>query len=126
MRVMSGILVAIFLDGAGGGRLHFWKSHSGPDAADTRGSGSGPAVRRHLHESIIQRVFKAIVWWSGLTKHARLHAPRHSFAKHLLEDAYDIRMVQELSGHSDVAATMLYTYVLNNGSGGVRSPLDAL
>jgi len=44
----------------------------------------------------------------------------------LLESGYDIRTVQELLGHRNVATTMIYTHVLNRGGLGVRSPADTL
>ncbi|MGZ5459946.1 MAG: tyrosine-type recombinase/integrase [Thermoanaerobaculia bacterium] len=48
-------------------------------------------------------------------------------ASHLLDDGYDIRTVQELMGHADVATTMIYTHVLNRpGRRGVLSPADRL
>lgn len=44
----------------------------------------------------------------------------------LLGGGYDIRAVQELLGHRDVATTMIYTHVLNRGGRGVESPADRL
>lgn len=85
---------------------------------------SGKLYRHHLHETVLQRAFRRACVETGITKHASCHTLRHSFATHLLESGYDIRTIQELLGHRDVATTMIYTHVLNRGPFGVRSPLD--
>ena len=85
---------------------------------------SGVVRRHHVDESGLQKAVKRAAQLAGISKRVTCHTFRHSFATHLLEDGYDIRTVQELLGHRDVATTMIYTHVLNRGGRGVRSPLD--
>jgi integrase len=95
-----------------------------PAAGLSRDPRDGTLRRQHLDEQVVQRAMKRAVAAAGIERPATCHTLRHCFATHLLEAGYDIRTIQELLGHSDVATTQVYTHVLNRGAGGVLSPLD--
>jgi integron integrase len=97
-----------------------------PAAKLTRDPRSQLLHRHHRHESVLQKVVKEACRAAGIAKAASCQSLRHSFATHLLEDGYDVRVVQELLGHRDVTTTMQYTHVLNRSDSNIFSPADRL
>lgn len=108
---------------AGASWSWFWVFPQDAHSVDPR---SGAVRRHHLYDQTFQRAFKRALSQSGIAKPATPHSLRHSFATAVLQAGYDIRTVQELLGHADVATTMIYTHVLKVGGGGVRSPMDSI
>ena len=64
---------------------------------------------RKLSRKTVWRSFKRLAALAGLEGTA--HTLRHSFATHLLSGGADLRSVQELLGHADIATTQIYTHV---------------
>lgn len=74
----------------------------------------------------IQAVFHRACQHVGITKPASVHSLRHSYATHLLEAGTDLRIIQELLGHSSTKTTEIYTHVSTATISSIRSPFDEL
>src|SRR6202011_2571931 len=74
----------------------------------------------------LNRLFHEAAAAAGIRKGVTLHALRHSFATHLLEDDTDIRIIQALLGHDKLDTTARYTRVATGMIAGIESPLDRL
>jgi integron integrase len=80
--------------------------------------------RHHVMESGLQKAVKKAVIRAEIYKKATCHTLRHSFATHMLENGVNIRVLQELMGHSDVKTTEVYTHVMQKDINQIKSPLD--
>jgi integrase/recombinase XerC len=79
---------------------------SAPDSPVFRGR-AGAAISPRT----VQARLKTLALQHGFARHVHPHLLRHTFASHMLESSGDLRAVQELLGHADIATTQIYTHL---------------
>jgi site-specific recombinase XerD len=108
----------------------WWKARRGFDAHTTplqeRWLFPGRKPGRPMTTRQLNRLFHEAANGAGIKKGVTLHALRHSFATHLLEQGTDIRILQALLGHDKLETTARYTHVATGMIAGIKSPLDLL
>ena len=77
-----------------------------PSAPVFPGRGAGPISARAVQKRVRELAMRQGVW-----KRVHPHLLRHSFASHVLESSGDLRGVQELLGHANIATTQIYTHL---------------
>ena len=111
-------------------RAH-WRTHRSPlwlfpaptrhGLAHSLAHDGGPVTR-----SSLQSAFRAALKRSGLAKRAHVHTLRHSYATHLLEANFNLRVIQDHLGHRSPRTTAIYTHLTQAVRTSVIVPLNQL
>ena len=111
-------------------RAH-WRTHRSPlwlfpaptrhGLAHSLAHDGGPVTR-----SSLQSGFRRAVQRAGINKRAHVHTLRHSYATHLLEANFNLRVIQDHLGHRSPRTTAIYTHLTREVRASVTQPLNQL
>jgi integrase/recombinase XerC len=93
--------------------LKIYIEHARPELAGQKSSGALFIHRRggRLSDRSVRMLVSDYAQRAGITRAVSPHTLRHTFATHLLDGGADLRVVQELLGHADLATTQIYTHI---------------
>jgi site-specific recombinase XerD len=80
----------------------------------------------HLSIRSVQKIIKKSAELAKINKNVYVHALRHSFATHLLENGFDLKHISDLLGHKRLETTQIYLHLSSDYIRNVKSPLDDL
>jgi site-specific recombinase XerD len=109
----------------------FWRTHRSPvwlfpaptrhGLAHSLAHDGGPVTR-----SSLQSAFRRAVQRAGINKRAHVHTLRHSYATHLLEANFNLRVIQDHLGHRSPRTTAIYTHLTHEVRASLTEPLNQL
>lgn len=99
----------------------YWRAYK-PARYLFEGQKKGQPISR----GTIQKVFKQSCTRAGIKKQATVHSLRHSFATHLLENGVNLKIIQNLLGHSSLRTTSIYLHITRFDPSSVKSPFDEI
>ncbi len=104
-----------------------WLEAMGPGASGASPLFPADSATGHLTRQQFARELKLAAAAAGLDAElVSPHVLRHAFASHLLQNGADLRVVQELLGHADIATTQIYTHVLDERTAAMVRDLHPL
>lgn len=86
----------------------------------------GAHPKRRYDPATPGHILKKLCRKAGITKRVSMHTLRHSFATHLLEAGTNLRVIQQLLGHSNIQTTCLYTHISVRELREAPSPMELL